>query len=121
MIASDDSYGPMEVGDDLNTALGMETLGDRDTVPPSFDCTPGQIFEHRRFLRVERSVTLRSGQKGIQDLGPNQLVARSAMAIPHNFSMGLRYSFYTCNVRGVRESLQQCKEADHAGEKCPGR
>ena len=64
MIAPDDSYGPMEVGDDLSTALGTETLGDRDTVPPSFDCTPGssaytppiEIFEHRRFLSVERSM-----------------------------------------------------------------
>ena len=41
MIASDDSYGPMEVGDDLSTALGTETLADRDTVPPSFDYAPG--------------------------------------------------------------------------------
>ena len=64
MIASDDSYGPMEVGDDLSTALGTETLADRDTLPPSFDYTPGfsadtppiEIFAHRRFLRVERSV-----------------------------------------------------------------
>ena len=64
MIASDDSYGPTEVGDDLSAALGTETLGDRDTVPPSFDCTPSssaytppiEIFEHRRFLSVERSI-----------------------------------------------------------------
>src|SRR5438270_10589110 len=63
MIASDDSYGPMEVGDSLSTALGTETLGDRDTVPPSFDCTPGFSaytppieIEHRRFLSVERSM-----------------------------------------------------------------
>jgi hypothetical protein len=64
MIASDDSYGPMEVGDDLSTALGTETLADRDTVAPSFDYAPGssadtppiEIFEHRRFLSVERSI-----------------------------------------------------------------
>ena len=39
-------------------------LWDRDTVPPSFDYTPGSsadappigIFEHRRFLSVERSI-----------------------------------------------------------------
>ena len=75
MVDSDDLYGPMEVDDDLSTALGTEILADRDMVtPPGFDNT-----------------------------------------------MGLRYSFYTCNVRGVRESLQQCKEADHTGEKCPGR
>jgi len=90
MVDSDDLYGPMEVDDDLSTALGTETLADRDMVPPGFENTPAdtlpiEIFEHRRF------------------------------------SMGLRYSFYTCNVRGVRESLQQCKEADHTGEKCLGR
>ena len=41
MIASDDSYGPMEVGDDLSTALGTGILADRDMVPPSFDYNPG--------------------------------------------------------------------------------
>jgi hypothetical protein len=64
MIDSDDLYGPMEVGSDLSTALGTETLADRDLVSPSFDYTPGssadtlriKIFEHRRLLRVERSV-----------------------------------------------------------------
>ena len=64
MIASDDSYGPVEVRDYLSTALGTETLGDRGTVPPSFDYSPGssadtppiEISEHRRFLSVERSI-----------------------------------------------------------------
>src|ERR1700729_1159138 len=64
MVDSDDLCGPIEVGDDLSTALGTETLADRDMVSPSFDYTPGssadalpiEIFEHRRFLRVERSV-----------------------------------------------------------------
>jgi hypothetical protein len=28
----------------------------------------------------------------------------------------LIYSFYACNARGVRESLQQCKEANHTRE-----
>ena len=46
MIASDDSYGPMEVGDNLSTALGTETLGDRDTVPPGFDYTPGLLSRY---------------------------------------------------------------------------
>ena len=63
MVDSDDLYGPMEVDDDLSTALGTETLTDRDIVP-GFDNTPGfsastlliEIFEHRRFLRVERSI-----------------------------------------------------------------
>ena len=71
MIDSDDLYGPMEVGDDPSTVLGAETLADRDMVPPSFDNTPGssedtlsvEIFEHRRFLRVERGAALHSGQK----------------------------------------------------------
>jgi hypothetical protein len=64
MIDSDDLYGPMEVNDDLSTAPGTETLADRDVVSLSFDYTPGssadtlpiEIFEHRRFLRIERSV-----------------------------------------------------------------
>jgi hypothetical protein len=71
MVDSDDLYGPMEVDDDFSTALGTETLADRDMIPHGFDNTPGssadtlpiEIFEHRRFLRVERSATLRSGQK----------------------------------------------------------
>jgi hypothetical protein len=64
MIDSDDLYGPMEVGDDLSTTLGTETLADRAMVPPSFDSTPGssadalpiEAFEHRRFLRAARSI-----------------------------------------------------------------
>jgi hypothetical protein len=76
MVDSDDLYGPMEVDDDLRTALGTETLADRDIVPPSFDNTAAET---------------------------------------------LRYSCYTCHVRGVRESLQQRKEVDHTGEKCPSR
>jgi hypothetical protein len=64
MIGSDDLYSPIEVGDDLSTALGTETLADRDVVSLSFDYTPDssadalpiETFEHRRFLRVERSV-----------------------------------------------------------------
>ena len=71
MVDLDDLYGPMEVDNDLSTALSSETVADRDMVPPGFDNTPGssadtlpiEIFERRRFLRVERSATLRSGQK----------------------------------------------------------
>ena len=33
MVDSDDFYGPMEVDDDLSTALGTETLADRDMEP----------------------------------------------------------------------------------------
>jgi len=50
---------------------GTATLADRDMVSPGFDNNSGssadvlpiEVFEHRRFLRVERSATLRSGQK----------------------------------------------------------
>ena len=57
MVDSDDLYGPMEVDDDLSTALCTETLPDRDMVPPGFENTPGSsadtlpivIFEQRRF------------------------------------------------------------------------
>jgi hypothetical protein len=64
VIDSDDLNGPTEIVTDLSTALGTETLTDRDMVSPSFDYTPGssvdtlpiEIFEHRRLLRVERSV-----------------------------------------------------------------
>jgi len=70
MVDSDDLYGLMEVDDDLSTTLDTETLVDRDMVPPGFDNTRGssadtppiEIFERRRFLRVKRSTTLRSGQ-----------------------------------------------------------
>jgi hypothetical protein len=71
MIDSDDLYGPTEVDGDLSTALGTETLADRDMVPLGFkntlgssvDTLPIEIFEHRRFLKVERSAALRSRQK----------------------------------------------------------
>jgi hypothetical protein len=64
MIDSDDLYNLMEVGNDLRTALGTETLADRDIVSPNFDYTPGssadtlpiKIFEHRRLLRVEHNI-----------------------------------------------------------------
>ena len=40
MVDSDDLYGQMEVDDDLSTALGTETLADRDMVPPLASTTP---------------------------------------------------------------------------------
>jgi hypothetical protein len=43
MIDSDDLYGPIEVDDDLSTALGTETLADRDIRVP------------RQILYLERS------------------------------------------------------------------
>jgi len=47
MVDLDDLYGPMEVGDDLSTALGTETLVDRDMVPPGFDNNLGFLGRHR--------------------------------------------------------------------------
>jgi hypothetical protein len=41
MIDSDDLYGPMEVDDDLSTALGTEALADRDMMPLGFENTLG--------------------------------------------------------------------------------
>jgi hypothetical protein len=41
MIDSDDLHSPIEVSDDLSTALGTEALADRDMVSLSFDYTPG--------------------------------------------------------------------------------
>jgi hypothetical protein len=71
MVDSDDFYGPMEVDDDLSTAMGTNPLQIETWYPPGFDNTPGssvdtlpiEIFEYRRFLRVERGATLRSRQK----------------------------------------------------------
>ena len=51
-----DLYGPIEVDNALSTALGTETLADRDMVPPlasktlPADTLPIEIFKHRRFL-----------------------------------------------------------------------
>jgi len=53
----------MEVGDDLSTALGTETLEHRDTVAPSFDYTPRLLGRYPTYrglrapeLSVERSI-----------------------------------------------------------------
>jgi hypothetical protein len=127
MVDSDDLYGPMEVDDDLSTALDTESLADKDMVPPSFDNNPGssadtlpvEIFEHWRFLRVECSATLHSGQKEskIWDHGTELPSAR--LDEYWKYPMVIGHSFYTCNVRRMRESLQQCKEASQSGEKYP--
>jgi hypothetical protein len=36
MTDSDELYTEMEIGDDLSSALGTETLIDRDLIPPGF-------------------------------------------------------------------------------------
>jgi hypothetical protein len=74
MVDSDDLYAGMDADDDLSTALGTETLADRDMVPAKFENTatsssksadtlPVEVYEHRKYLRVERSATLRNGTK----------------------------------------------------------
>jgi hypothetical protein len=71
MTDSGKLYSGMETDDDLSSAVGLETLADRDLVPPGFDNTPRarteglpiEIFDNRRYLKVERSATLRKGAK----------------------------------------------------------
>ena len=68
----------MEIDDNSSTALGTETLADRDMVPLWFRQRPGFLgrYPTNRDFRApevpeeERSATLRSGQKMSQDLGP---------------------------------------------------
>jgi hypothetical protein len=78
MVDSDDLYGPMEVDDDLRTALGTETLADRDMVPPGFDNNPGFLGRHPTY-RDLRAPEIPEGRaqchlalwtQGVQDLGP---------------------------------------------------
>jgi hypothetical protein len=55
MVDSDDLYGPMEVNDDLSTAMGTETPLQIETwYPPGFDNTPGFLGRHPTYrdLRV---------------------------------------------------------------------
>jgi len=114
MVDSGDLYGPMEVDDDFGTALGIETLADKDMVSPSFDNTPGssadtlpvEIFEHRIFLRVERSATLRSSQSCLKSGTEYQALDTPQLDKYRKYPMGFGHSFYTCNVRRVRENLQ---------------
>jgi hypothetical protein len=51
MIDSDDLYGPMEVGNDLSTAIGTETLADKD-ITPGFDNTPGFLGRHPTYRNL---------------------------------------------------------------------
>jgi len=71
MTDAGELYTGMEVDDDLSSAMGTETLADRDLIPPGFDNAlrarteglPIEIFDNRRYLKVERSATLRKGAK----------------------------------------------------------
>jgi hypothetical protein len=71
MADSDELYTGVNVDDDLTSAIGTETLADRDLVPPGFENTPRarieglqiETFQHRRYLKIERSASLRKGAK----------------------------------------------------------
>ena len=71
MTDLDESYTGIDVDDDFNNAMSTETLADRDLVTPAFDSTPRtrteclqiETFQHRRYLKVEGSATLRKGAK----------------------------------------------------------
>src|SRR4051794_29871885 len=79
MVGSDDLYGPMEVDDDLGTALDTETLADRDMVTPlASTTTPGSLGRQLTYRDLRAPEVLKSRAqcylafwtKGIQDLEP---------------------------------------------------
>ena len=79
MVGSDDLYGPKEVDDALSTALGSETLADRDMVTPLASTTPPGFLGRQPTYRDLRAPEVPKGRaqcylalwtKGIQDLGP---------------------------------------------------
>jgi hypothetical protein len=56
--------------DDLSTALGTETLAEREMVLDGFDNTlnsrdsvPVELVDDRRFLGVDQTINLRAGSK----------------------------------------------------------
>jgi hypothetical protein len=71
MTDSDELYTGIDVDDNLSSAIGTETLADRDLVPPGFDNTSRartkdlqiETFQRRRYLKVERNATLRKNAK----------------------------------------------------------
>jgi hypothetical protein len=71
MTDSSELYTGMEIDDDISSAIGTETLADRDLITPGFDNAPRarteglpiEIFDNRRYLKLERSATLRKGAK----------------------------------------------------------
>ena len=71
MADSDELKPGMDVDEDLSSAMGTETLADRDLTPPGFDNprrarTEGsqiKTFQHSRYLKVARSAPLRKGVK----------------------------------------------------------
>jgi hypothetical protein len=58
-------YTRMGVDNDLSSATGTETLADRDPIPAGLDNasrartegSPIEIFDNRRYLKVERNAT----------------------------------------------------------------
>ena len=71
MTDSCELYTGMEIEDDLSSAMDAEALADRDLILPDFDNAPRaqigglpiEIFDSRRYLKMERSATLRKGAK----------------------------------------------------------
>lgn len=56
--------------DDLSTALGTETLAEKEMIPEGFDNTPNskdsmpvELVGDRRILRVDQTANLRVGPK----------------------------------------------------------
>ena len=53
MTDSDDLYAGMDIGDDLCTAMGTETLTDRDMMPAGFKSTATSSSKSADTLPVE--------------------------------------------------------------------
>jgi hypothetical protein len=53
IVDSDDLYGPMEVDDDLSTALDTKTLIDRDVLRHGLDDTAGSSVETLPIISAE--------------------------------------------------------------------
>jgi hypothetical protein len=75
MVDLDDLNGPMKANDNLNTALGTETLADRDMVTPWLRQHPGSSADNRDFRAPEvpegeAQCHLALWTKGIQGQGP---------------------------------------------------
>jgi hypothetical protein len=79
MADSDDLYARRNADDDLSTALGTETLADRDMVPAEFENTatsssksadtlPVEVYGRRGYLRVERSRYLAKWSESVKVL-----------------------------------------------------
>jgi len=82
MAESEDLYSGMEVDNDSSTmsiAMGTEPLDERNLEPPGFDNSRNpaseelaiEVFDGRKYLKVERSANLRKGAREDADTGEN--------------------------------------------------